>query len=332
MPPLYLPHDEFTGSNCPDLDLAADYLELTSVYSPDGQCSSEYIVDALEISAEEEYADIHSELQSREVVAADAVGRMETRKRILGDTYPFHVDQSGAVISFSYPKPDRGQAAYLISLLLSNLNSLAPLFDSSGLHPSADDTHRMRRYFQYFATAAVAAEIQGRAWSFGFPRPDGTGFIHKLNEIWSVLKDGIVHIDASAPTAPKDDQVDVFAWRQQPDGLPGSLLIAAQVATGKNWKDKSIKHHVSRVFPSRWFSPPPVTDIVAYHVIPFARSDGDFRDDVRVLGNILHRLRVPRRVAEAAELNRVGILIEAFDRLDEAAQWLRCYLTRMRNA
>ena len=96
----------------------------------------------------------------------------------------------------------------------------------------------------------------------------------KLSEVWAVLKDGTVNPRTpSAPAAPKDDQVDVFAWREQPDGLPGFLLVAAQVATGKDWRDKSIKQHVRGVFEKRWFNRPPVTEMVAYHVIPFARPD-----------------------------------------------------------
>ena len=127
-----------------------------------------------------------------------------------------------------------------------------------------------------------------------------------------------------------DDRVDVFAWREQRDGLPGFLLAAAQVATGRDWKDKSILSRIDRVFPRRWFKRPPETRMVPYHVIPFARPDDEFRDDVRVLGNVLHRLRVPRRVGEAAALARNGVPIEAFDRLEEAAAWIASWVERAR--
>ena len=147
-----------------------------------------------------------------------------------------------------------------------------------------------------------------------------------------MLRDGSVKADSAAPAAPKDDQVDVFAWREQRDGLPGFLLVAAQVATGGSWKDKSIKSHIDRVFPARWFDRPPATEMVAYHVIPFARPDDKFRDDVLVLGNVLHRLRVPRRVTEAAGLARNGVMIEAIDQLEAATEWLRLYVERARAA
>ena len=329
---VYLPTDEFGGTGPHDLDLAADYLELKAVFSADRQSLSEDIVDALEIAAHERFDDVNAEMETRENVAAGAVTRMASRKHALESAYPFELDEGGDVVFFTAEKPDLGQAAYLVSLLLSNLRALTPLLDGSKLHPSASEVRQLREYFQYFATAAIAAEIGGPTWSFGFPRPDGTGFVAKLNGIWADLKDGMVGFDPSAPPLPKDDKVDIFAWREQRDGLPGFLLVAAQVATGGDWKDKSIKSHIDRVFQLRWFRRIPVTEMVAYHVIPFARSDYRFRDDVLVLGNVLHRLRVPRRVAEAAGLAQSGMAIEAFDQLDEARKWIRSYMDRTRAA
>jgi len=101
------------------------------------------------------------------------------------------------------------------------------------------------------------------------------------------------------------------------------LLAAAQVATGANWKSKSVKSQVAGVFASRWFNPQPVTTLIAYHIIPFARPDNMFRDDVLVLGNILHRLRLPFRVMEAEDLVRNGVAIETFEKLPQVITWLQ---------
>ncbi len=68
--------------------------------------------------------------------------------------------------------------------------------------------------------------------------------------------------------------------------------------------------------------------MVCYHIIPFSRADDSFFDDVRVLGNVLHRLRVPYRVQEAVMLIEQGVLIEAFDLLPKAVQWLKTYSRR----
>ena len=112
-----------------------------------------------------------------------------------------------------------------------------------------------------------------------------------------------------------------------PDSLPGFLLAVAQVATGANWRQKSLKGHLS-AFKSRWFGTQPVTDFIPYMVVPFATADNQFMDDVRVMGNVLHRLRVPRRVAEAARLVKAGVTIEGYDRLAEAARWVSDYRSR----
>ena len=331
-PAVYLPSDEFGGNEPPNLDLAADYLELRALFAADGQSFSEDIVDALEIAADARFEDVNAEIEAREDVAAGAVTRMASRKRALATAYPFELDQRGSMILFTATEPDLGQAAYLVSLLLSNLRAVTPLLDGSQVHPSEAEVRLLRNYFQYFATAAIAAEIGGSAWSFGFPRPDSTGFATKLSEIWAVLRDGTVGFDPAAPPSPKDDKVDIFAWREPRDRLPGFLLVAAQVATGGNWRDKPIKYHVDRVFPRRWFSRLPATEMVAYHVIPFARPDLRFRDDVLLLGNVLHRLRVPRRVSEAASLARKGAAIEALDQLGAATEWIRSFVDKKRAA
>ena len=63
-------------------------------------------------------------------------------------------------------------------------------------------------------------------------------------------------------------------------------------------------------------------------IIPFARPDDEFFDDCRVLGNVLHRLRVPYRVTEAQGLHEQGVAIEAFDQLAVAVEWIKAYSAR----
>ena len=57
-PLLYLPADEFADTELPNWDLAADYLELSAIFSKDCQSLSEDIVSALEIAAEQDYSDV----------------------------------------------------------------------------------------------------------------------------------------------------------------------------------------------------------------------------------------------------------------------------------
>ena len=76
----------------------------------------------------------------------------------------------------------------------------------------------------------------------------------------------------------------------------------------------------------------PATDFLPpYMVIPFARTPDEFVDDVRTMGNALHRLRLPRRVQEAAALAGSGLEIEAFDLLGNVSAWIREYQERNRS-
>lgn len=63
-------------------------------------------------------------------------------------------------------------------------------------------------------------------------------------------------------------------------------------------------------------------------VVPFATDDQQFVDDVRLMGNVLHRLRVPRRVEEAGRLLETGVAIEGYDRLADVARWVADYRHR----
>ena len=325
--PLYLPTDELTGPGQINYDLATDWLELNAFFSETCSFLTDELANQIDIGVTENHSGLDAEMRyGKEVLVTGTIARIEGREKALGSTYPFELDIRGEELEYVL-SDDISQGSYILSLLLSNLRSVSSILASSRLHPSEEEVQRLRRFFQYFATAALAAEIHGCAWSFGSPRLDGSGFLSKLEEIWRVLRDGQVKPQRGVSRSPKDDQIDVFAARPYPDGLPGFLLAVAQVATGKNFKNKSLKGHIS-VFKGRWFGPQPVTQWIRYMIIPFARPDDQFIDDVLDMGNVLHRLRVPRRVAQAKQLVREGISIEGYDCLQEAVQWLADYRRR----
>ena len=328
---LYLPMDEVTGPSI-DTDRAADFLELNAFVATDSSVRTSELAGTVSVGAAEDHHDVDGEMQEgEEDIVRETVDRIESRLSALGEAYPFALDASGDVLTCKPEEPSFGHAAYFLSLVLSNLRAVTPVLEHSGIHPDEAEVPRLRTHFQCCATVALAAELQGDAWWFGSPRPDGSSFLGKLEEIWARLGDGVVEVQTGAPRQAKDDQVDVFAARTHCDGLPGFLLAAAQVATGVNWRDKSLKAHLG-AFRSRWFSTQPTTLFIPYMIVPFAAEDSRFMDDVRVMGNVLHRLRVPRRVAEAAQLAEAGVQIEGYDRLPEVARWVGDYRNRARTA
>ncbi len=324
---LYLPLDSVTGHPV-DVDLLADYLELTAFFAVDAAARTSDLINAASLGAAEDHVGVDDEMRDgAEDLVARAVNRVRTRQNALDTDYPFRLEPGGDLLACEPDARSFGHAAYVLCLVLSNLMPTSQILSGSNLHPDDAEVRRLRRYFQYFATAALAAEVQGNAWSFGFPRLDGSGFLDKLRDIWRELRDGRIERQAGAPELPKDDQVDVFAARLHCDRLPGFLLAVGQVATGQDARRKSLKGHLGP-FKSRWFRTQPVTEFLPYMIVPFATADKQFVDDVRVMGNVLHRLRVPRRVAEAARLVEAGVTVEGYDRLPEIAQWVTDYRNR----
>ena len=326
-PRLFLPNDAVIGPDI-DFDLAADFLELSAFFSTNAIAVTSDLANEAAIGAAEDYFALDDEMcHGEEEVVSGAVERMEARRRLLEDAYPFRLDDGGDVLTCVLTDNSLGQVAYSLSLVLSNLRAVSPVLDGSGLHPDEGEVRKLRGYFQYVATSALAAEIRGDAWSFGFPRPDRSPFLDKLEEIWMQLGDGRVERQPGAPPRPKDDLVDVFAARTHPDRLPGFPLAAAQVATGRRARDKSLKGRLD-AFKRRWFRTQPVTEFMIYMIVPFATADDQFVDDVSVMGNVLHRLRVPRRVEEAGQLVAAGVTIEGYDRLAEVTRWVSDYRYR----
>ena len=331
MTALVLPLDEVTGRRI-NVDLAADYLELTAFFAGDGTARASDLANAASVGPEEVPGDLHEEMEcGEEEIVASAVSYIKTRHDTLNSAYPFELDHDGSTLTCVFDDQSLGHSSYILSLVLSHLRAVSPVLEETRLHPSENDARQLREYFQYVATAALAAEVQGQAWSFGFPRPDGSGFLPKLKEVWRELRDGRVEVQTGAPERPKDDQIDVFAARTHGDKLPGFLLAAAQVATGANASTKSLRGHLD-AFKDRWFRTRPATDFIPYMIVPFAIGDEKFVDRVRTTGNVLHRLRVPRRVAEAEQLALAGVRIEAYDRLPEVASWVTRYRSQARAA
>ena len=329
---IYLPIDQLVNGQI-DFDMIADFVELATFFDKDSTTLISDLANQTSIVAEKDYINLDDEIKHGEdEIINGTLVRIEGRLKSLDSVYPFKLDSTGDLLKCVLSE-EFGQIAYIVSLILSNLSPLSSILSDFNSHPDEQDIRRLRKFFQYFATAALAAEVQGMAWSFDSPRPDGSGFLAKLEHIWQILGDGHVEPQIGVSKSPKDDKVDVFAARVHRDGLPGFLLAVAQVATGKNASEKSLKGHIS-VFKSRWFYQQPVTDFIPYMIVPFARPDDKFVDDVRTMGNVLHRLRMPLRVAEAGQLlaKEEDITIEGYDQLSEATKWVIDYRERARTS
>jgi len=326
----FVPQDELTGSE-PNFLLAADLIELTALFATDGRAIVAELSSALEIG-QDEYENLEEMLAKRDRITTETAAELEARARAIGEAYPFQLDSSGATLTFSDPK-NWGQTLYVLSLVLSHLPAeRSPVLERADLLPDDAEIIDLRRWFQYCATAAVAAEIGGDGWAFGWPRPDGSAFLDKLKAIWARLQDGDVRDVpmAGSPKKVKDDEIDIIAAKLSCDGAHGFPIILAQVASGNNWLSKPLRGHADHVFYPEWFSNPPASQTLVYHVIPFVIAPEHMRRETRRLGHLMHRLRLCARAWEAHQAVKRGadVRIEGVEAFGKVHAWTIDYRSR----
>lgn len=321
----YLPHDELAGAS-PDMELAADISELAAYFAEDQEFLLSDLRNDLEIGGDE-YTDVdqHNRLSDEVILAASRA--IENRNRLLGDAYPFSLSDGGSTVSF-IDSQSWARATYLLCLVLSHLKAITPVLSEALLAPDNGSERILRDWFQKVAAPALAAELAGQAWAFGHPRLDEAGFLKKLQDVWAVVGDGRVHTDMpeKAPQQVKDDEVDVIAARPHPDGNPGFPIALAQVATGKNWKSKSIRIAADHRFFKLWFEEHPASQIFAYHIIPFAVDRETICLQTMSLGHILNRVRVVGLVDKAESAIEQGLIkSEGTNVFEPLRNWLDQY-------
>lgn len=287
----YIPHDELSGPS-PDADLAADICELSAFFSSDRRFLLSSLRNDLEIG-EDEYQDVDDQNLRADLLVDTAAKRLTDRKALIGRAYPFELNDMGTEL-FWRGFDDWGKQAYLISLVLLHLSTVTPVLREAELAPDDITVRNLRIWFQLIATTVLAAELRGIGWAFGWPRPDKTGFLEKLTQIWNIIKDGRVctEMPDGAPKRIKDGDIDVVAARPHADGGPGFPIAFAQVASGADWKDKSVRNTVQNVFFQSWFSSHPASQPVSYHIIPFTVDSEEIHMQTLYLGHILGRLRL----------------------------------------
>jgi len=317
--------------------LLADWLELAAFATVTGQISVEDLNEALEIEEDFEPEEIHTEDDIREARMQAAISAIEERRRVMGEAYPFSLSEDGYRLALDL-EWNVGRAAYLLCLLLSHAGKQDG-FLSDGPLP---DLGPARDLFQICATLCAAGACGGPAFSFGWPRPDKSRFHEKLLQIFEHFGDGKPY-ELAPPGSPpkiKDGGIDVIAWSHEPDNKPGKLYLLGQAASGRDWKDKSVRQYVDS-FHDFWFKYRPASKPTAALFIPFcfpsshddagrvehfgqeAEYDGDGKYLIDLLGIIYYRYRIPRHAERAVALAESGIgPIERLESVKEVSDWV----------
>ncbi|QNA82810.1 hypothetical protein G4G27_01370 [Sphingomonas sp. So64.6b] len=310
----------------PNVDMSnriqADWLELVAYYSDYGVAALDVLISQLEMEADRENEDTSEDDEFVEDTKLGVIGEVERRAQILGQAYPFAMSADGAQLRMVFDG-SVGQAIYLFSLIMAHARGSALVTED--LQPSAATLVTARDVFQICATLGAAGRTGGPAFSVGWPRADKTGFLEKLKEIWAQFGDGLPHDVAPdhAPESVKDAGIDVLSWFPEADGQPGHGFVLGQVASGANWKDKSIRPDIEQ-FMALWFQTQPVSHPHPIMFIPFLLDPYLMLNQTPRHGYILDRGRLPAYAAKAFDVVAAGV--GPVERLDEAVRiqnWLR---------
>jgi len=217
----------------------AEWLELLALTRPNGS-SSEADLEGLLGGAEDDLAaydgDQEQKDEEMEILVQEVFDELDTRASWGRRGYPFEVLRRNSVLRLRNGTPRFVCLAYLLSLLISFLKRFKEE-DVRDVFPAYDQFEDL---FQICGTIAAAGFIEGSSVSFGFPRLDSKPFYEKLQSIGELMGEGRPKVgwDVGASIRPKDAGVDVIAWRECPDRLPGQMYLLGQCATGKTWQSE----------------------------------------------------------------------------------------------
>jgi len=315
---FYVLNSEYTSANFHDIQRMWDRRRNAEDATPEGRSEDSPMEDGDEQFLEEVLTEIR------------------TRVQFLGDAYPFDFSDSEEALILK-SKPRVGHVVYLFCLLLSNVDN-SEIFELDRFSYKLDNN--VRDLFQACATWAAAKIVNGSACSFGFPRPDGTGFLEKLRQVYAIVGEGQVrdHALPGVSSSPKDEGIDVIAWAHRADAAPGRHYVLGQVATGRNWPDKSVVEYI-KPFHENWFSNSPASHPTPALFIPRCIDqigDATLVQQIHILtkryGDVYYRYLMPQLADRGFELAQTEkqYSIERTGDFAEIQSWVADTIVRMR--
>jgi hypothetical protein len=308
---------------------AADWLELMALSNyPLPYRSADYI-SALALANDEPDGIPRHEDDDEEILDTEfddllelATDEIRWRKEVLGELYPFTLRVGSRSWRLTY---ERGGTAavraahdvYTTCLLMSS----ARHGRLDGLPATMRAVKKVADGFQAAVFLVAPALLGGPSFWIAFPRPEEDDYAPAIERLVAELGVGSL-TDARPPsqTKNKDGGVDIVTWRTFPDQRSNILLSYGQVATGKRWRDKSVKNKLESHF-LRWLAVRPANHWLPAMYIPHvmhenlsASRDATFEematDDAHtleaMLGIVVDRIRMTALATVAFRIRDVG--------------------------
>lgn len=275
----------------------ADWVELLSLASSRNMAARADVLGLFDLLGEDDEHQLEYDTASGEALEGEILedGRaslvdsvldeLQYRSDVLGDYYPFDISFRGQQWRIARKQPalapldQAAQACYVFCLLTSGIRDRS--IRGVNLPPLEQ---AMANHFQAIAAESAADVIGGESVSFGWPRPEGTGFQPALADMSRKLRLGkpLDAVPLWSNGHEKDAGIDVIAWRDFVDRRPGKMVLLGQVASGHNWVDKTVHNDTPRFL--SWFSERPMQHFIPAIFIPFpqhhscqGKQDEDFQ-------------------------------------------------------
>ena len=226
----------------------ADWIELGANLASNHSSSYGDLERALRRMALQELQ-TDEEIERKIAEVADELGR---RSIAAGSAYPYAVDSS--VISAK--RRSRQSIPYVFCLCLSYFGDRSQ--SSSHIRP--------RRLFEDLSTVAAGNYLSGSGIRFGWPRKViSKAFREAVTSLClSYIGEGLQFREQPTLSS-KDSRLDVVAWRDSPDRLPGKLLLFGACSSGHDWRNKLYELNPDS-FCKKWMAEQPASFVKAFFV------------------------------------------------------------------
>ncbi len=256
-------------------------------------------------------SDTIDQLQRYEVPNADEVAttlwrELDRRSRVLGNWYPFTVEQTRLF------RPGGWQAHPVYTMLV--LVSLAPQFSDTRIR----NYNEISKLFEHVVALAVERYIAGKSLRIGHHRqlPVPKSFANLLRFLSGQLGENLRRAKPLNPNT-KDCRADVIAWKPFADRRGGQLVVLTQCASGTNWAGKLTELNVQLWERYIEFV---VTPVRAF-AIPFVETNDQRWLEFGTLGGIaFDRLRIVEMLGGSQAPNRL---------LTDIRRWSRAQIQRV---
>ena len=257
----------------------ADWLELRAVLAGDRNSSAGDLDSALRTGSVYDRDD----RAALERAITDVFDELRFRSVAAGRGYPFELTGTKLQLTAKGSK----RTAYLFCLCVSYLSVLAP--KRAKIHPT--------RVFEELCTEVARRFVGGDAVRFGSPRHKAAlpaDFAKALDEVCQLhLRegDGFAEQPAAAFKDVKDFGLDIVAWRDHPDRLPGKLVFLGACAAGHDWNGKLTELNPS-AFCAQWMKRSPLVAPLKGFFVPHRVRRDAWEKTSRLAGLVFDRCRI----------------------------------------